>query len=431
MISIIIPIVRPDKAENCIAAIKENAGDVIYEIVAEVDTKRVGCPEMIKRLVAKTTYDLVMFLGDDTLPQPGFLVEALKCMECLTDGWGVVGLATEDPRGWNEQAHFMAHKKMLEYTGGEFYSTEYRHCYGEEELRDIATEMGRFIFAEKAQILHDHPINGKGKVGDEDLLRAYSGENFNHDQNTYFRRKRERMKKKYGVRLAIALPLTDDKVYNQFFYSFISVLTSYMGYLAENGRPIVVDVLMPDYPGQIDAIRNNFVQQALRIGCTHILFMDTDQMYCTPDMIKRMLDHNKPVLGARVHRRYMPFDPLMLRGEEGALMTLADEEIRNEDGTFKDEVLVDYTGTGCIMYDMKIFNDLFPDKPFRLRTGKQGQPVGEDIGFCTTLKELGIPIYVDASIDIKHLALLATDFGTYKLFRKLLQHKPMHEKASA
>jgi len=127
------------------------------------------------------------------------------------------------------------------------------------------------------------------------------------------------------------------------------------------------------------------------------------------------------VVGARVHRRYPPFDPLLLVGDPEKLRQLPDDEIKNVDGSFKPEVDVDYTGAGCILYDMKIFNDMIPKKWFRFSVGDHGQPIGEDINFCTELKKANIPIVVDCTIDIKHLSIMAIDWGTYQLFRKIMK----------
>jgi hypothetical protein len=196
-----------------------------------------------------------------------------------------------------------------------------------------------------------------------------------------------------------------------------------MSSLVKKGKPISFDVLMPDFPCQVDAARNNLVNQAMLLGCTHILMMDTDQIYATTDMIDKMLAHDKPVVGARVHRRYPPFDPLLLRGDVGKLYQVPDEEVKNEDGSFKNEIEVTYTGTGCILYDTQIFIDMIPEKWFQFKVGDAGQPVGEDIVFCEKLRDRKIPIIVDCSIDIKHLTLMATDWGTYKLFSKIMGGK--------
>lgn len=424
-VSIIIPVIRQDSAQKCYKAIVKNAGvsRYDYEIVSKIDTDSIGCPAMVKTLTEKAKYGLVMFLGDDTIPEKDFLKHAIEAMESLPGGWGVVGLNTQDinTQNGNKLAHWMAHKKMLRYIqGGNFFSTDYAHCWCDNELKDIADDIGRWVWAEKSKITHNHPINKTAK-NDEGYKKAYSEENTNNDFKTYCRRKRERMALKYGVKLAIAVPLTDDKVYNQFFFSFIKVITDYSISLVNSGKQINFDILMPDFPGQIDAIRNNLVQQALNVGCTHILMMDTDQIYSTDNMIEKMLAHNKPVLGARVHRRYPPFDPLILQGEIGKLKQIKDDKIKDKDGNFKTEVKVDFTGTGCIMYDMKIFNDMIPEKWFEFKTDDQGRPIGEDINFCNKLKKLNIPVIVDCSIDIKHLTLLAADWGTYKLFQKIMK----------
>ena len=426
-VSIIIPIIRPESAERCISAIKKNAGipEDQYEIVSEIDAEGLGCPEMVKRLTEKTNAQCVLFLGDDTIPEPDFMKHALEAMDNLPDGWGVVGLNTQDIRveGGNPLAHWLAHKRMLEHIpGGAFFSTEYKHCWGDNELKDIADELGRWIHAEKSKIQHIHPVNQSAE-NDEGYQRAYTKENQHHDFRTYCSRKRIRMQKKYGTKLAIAVPLTDEMVYRHFFFSFVKVITEYMITLVEKGKSISFDVLMPDFPCQVDAARNNLVNQALLLGCTHILMMDTDQIYATTDMIDKMLAHKKPVVGAKVHRRYPPFDALLLRGDVGKLYQVPDDEIKNEDGSFKTELAVTYTGTGCILYNTQIFIDMIPQKWFRFSVGDVGQPIGEDINFCNELKRRNIPIVVDCSIDIKHLALLAVDWGTYKLFSKIMGGK--------
>ncbi len=426
-ISIIIPIIRPDSAQRCVEAIKKNAGLPLsqYEIVSSFDTHGVGCPQMVKNLTENTKHDLVMFLGDDTIPEKDFLKHALESMEGLPDGWGVVGLNTQDIRekDGNPLAHWMAHKKILEHIpGGDFFSTEYKHCWGDNELRDIAEEMDRWVWAEKSCITHIHPVN-KSADYDDGYHKAYTDENQSHDFKIYCERKRARMKKKYGTKLAIAVPLTAEMTYRQFLFSFVKVITEYMSSLVRSGKPISFDVLMPDFPCQVDAARNNLVQQALLSGCTHILMMDSDQIYATTDMIEKMLAHNKPVVGAKVHRRYPPFDPLLLRGDIGKLYQVPDDEVQNIDGSFESELMVTYTGTGCILYDMKIFSDTIPDKWFQFKTGDAGQPIGEDIVYCEKLRDMKIPIIVDCSMDIKHLTLLAVDWGTYQLFKKIMHAK--------
>lgn len=423
-VSIIIPVIREKSSLKCLDSIYKNAGvsPDQFEVITLKDVDGVGCPKMVEELVKLTNHDLVMFLGDDTIPEKDFLKHAIEAMETLPDGWGVVGLNTQDIRieSGNPLAHWMAHKKMLQYIdGGNFFSTDYAHCWCDNELKDIADELGRWVHAKKSLITHNHPVNDTAEF-DEGYKKAYSEENEQHDVKTYYKRKRARMKEKHGVKLAIAVPLTDDKVYTQFLFSFVKVVTEYITSLSNAGKQINCDILFPDFPGQIDAVRNNLVKQALNLGCTHILMMDSDQIYNTDNMIEKILAHDKPVLSCKVHRRYPPFDTLLMEGEVGKLQPIPDERIRDKDGNFETELQVEYTGTGCIMYETNIFIDMFPEKAFEFKTGEFGQPIGEDIGFCDKLKKMGIPIIADCSIDIKHLTLLAADFGTHLLFKKLM-----------
>jgi len=137
------------------------------------------------------------------------------------------------------------------------------------------------------------------------------------------------------------------------------------------------------------------------------------------DMIARMLGHEKPVIGARVHRRYPPFDPLVLRGKPGKFEGVPDAEIEAARNNGNPLVKVDATGCGCIMYDLRVFTKV-PQPWFQFTTNDEtGLPIGEDIGFCEKLTNNGYEIYVDCSIEIQHLTLHATDWNTYKVWKKI------------
>ena len=421
-VSIIIPVIRPEKAKRCIEAIRENAGVEFnqYEVLTAQDIDGVGCPEMVKRLTEMSLYDLVLFLGDDTIPQKDFFVNALHAMESLPDGWGVVGLNS----GGNDHAHWLADKRMLEHIpGGNFFSTEYRHCYCDDELKDIAMELGRWVYAPDAVSEHDHPAfketkKEKDEMWDEGYQKAYSDDSLKHDKKTYVRRKIERTRERKGLRLALAYPVTYEIIYSAFCFSNLSVVSNYIvESLRNNGRVPDIDILMPSTPGNHDAVRNNLVDQALRLGCTHILMMDTDQVYYDPDMIQKLMNHEKPVVGARVHRRYPPFDPILLQEKDGKHYHMDHDDIERivSNG---ETVEVPATGCGCILYDTRVFIDIDPPWFVHSKTD-DGRAKGEDIYFCEQLRRSGFEIFVDTSIDIMHLTLLEVGMDTFRLFRKL------------
>lgn len=185
MISIIIPVIRPEKAKQCIDAIG-NREDI--EIITKEDTKRIGVAKMVKRLVEKSSGDMIMFLGDDTVPQEGFIEEALKAMAMLPDGWGMVGLNDGRPIR-HEATHFLIDKRMLPLIDNEIFHTGYLHCFCDSELALRARLLGRYAFAERALIKHNHPLIDKEIEQDDDYKRVYSKEYWKHDKDLFEQRK--------------------------------------------------------------------------------------------------------------------------------------------------------------------------------------------------------------------------------------------------
>jgi GT2 family glycosyltransferase len=143
---------------------------------------------MVKRLVEKSKHDLVCFLGDDTIPQHGFLREALKAMKTLPDGWGLVALNDKVHQG-RLATHWLADKRLLPLIGGEFFHTGYSHCFCDSELTLRCHALGRYVFAEKAVIVHDHPVV-RGEALDVSEYPGYESERFARDNLLFIRRRR-------------------------------------------------------------------------------------------------------------------------------------------------------------------------------------------------------------------------------------------------
>ena len=397
-VSIIIPIIREGGAKECIKAIRKHAliPEDKYEIITEVDHNRIGCPSMVSKLTAKTKHDLVMFLGDDTIPQEGFLVRAIKAMGTLPDGWGLVGLNDGIQNGNVFATHWLASKKLLTHLdGGDFFYIGYIHTRCDRELTDKAKELDRYVWARDAIIVHNHPIRDKS-FEDDDYKRVYSDEMTSADHKLYIKRKRE----KGYYKLGIAFPLTDVKVYTSFMVSW--TLMDKPGFT----------FFLPQNPGPIDTIRNNLVTQALREDCTHLIMMDTDQNYPS-DTIPKLLSHNKEVVAVNVHRRYPPFDSILLRGELGNYHHVPDDEC------FSGELIeIDATGCACMLYDINVFLDI-PQPWFESYRLEDGRVVGEDVDFCSKLKGAGYKIYADTSIEVGHLSTIEITRDFYKLYKKV------------
>lgn len=187
-----------------------------------------------------------------------------------------------------------------------------------------------------------------------------------------------------NLKLGIGIPLSFHMVPAVFFDSFIAMEKPDYTYFRTNTGPI-------------EEMRNSLVREALDAGCSHLAMLDTDQLY-PPDTLMRLLAHKRPMVGARVRRRYPPFDNLMFRGSVGAYQPVTD-------WTAGDLVEVDATGTGCVVFETALFRRIRP--PWFAGGTHNGKPVGEDFGFCAKVRALGVPIVVDTGVYVHHL----TQFG--------------------
>ena len=200
------------------------------------------------------------------------------------------------------------------------------------------------------------------------------------------------------IKLGIGIPSTERIYMAEFVDSFYCV-----------SRPIDVAYIKPSGKGPIDIIRNELVRYARTLECTHLWMADTDQIY-PRDVLLRLLRHRKDVVGAKVHRRYPPYDPLLLRGVMHDFNPVPEEEWKG--GGL---VEVDATGCGSILFSMKVFETV--EDPWFEFLAHETDPVGEDVHFCCKLKEAGYKIFVDCSIEVGHLNMGIITEESYWAYR--------------
>lgn len=208
------------------------------------------------------------------------------------------------------------------------------------------------------------------------------------------------MMKVTNRKIALAIPLTWTHIPVAFFDSFSIMEKSDCLYMRQSN-------------GALADLRNDLVKTSLNNGCSHIIMMDTDQIY-PADTIPKLLSHKKPIVGCLIHRRYPPFDPLIMTGELNDWKRITEWE----DGEL---LKVDATGTGCLLLESWIFDKIpFPWFEFKKNPDtKLGGIIGEDIWFCHQVKQTGIPIYVDTSVKCGHLAYLNVTEKTYRTYQKV------------
>ncbi len=198
-VSVCIPTLgRPEKLHRLLESIKQNAEYNNYEIIVKSDEfppNNAGAPKVLKRCVDESNGELIMFLGNDVIPQKGFMREAVwEMIRRFPQLDGMVGL---NDNYWQEQhvaPHFLISKKLLPYLEGEFFHTGYNHTGCDNELRARVEMIGKYSFGRKAQIFHDHPMMA-GSRSEMDALyaQAYSGPRHDADDRLYAERA-----KKYG-----------------------------------------------------------------------------------------------------------------------------------------------------------------------------------------------------------------------------------------
>ena len=412
--TIIIPVIRPDNIPKLLECIKKTAGipKDEYEILTLEDTERVGFSKMIARLVEMSSSDNVLFLGDDTMPRQDFLINALWYMAQLPDHFGVVKINDFDGQP-DVPAHWMCHKKMLPLLDGEFAHKGYVHSFCDNELGDRARELGRYIFGADAKIDHNHPAHGKGDT-DEHYERVYNDENFRHDQHLFLKRKTERGQ----INLAVCLPTMSERESNAFWYSFTRINKP-----LNQWQLLTPRIKTGDGPGyrDIGEIRNDLIRQALHWKCnaTHIIMCDTDQVYHDRDTFRKLVSHNRPFVGTRIHRRYPPFEPLLMIGERGKY-----NRVDIETAYSGELIPVDATGAGCFCIQSHVLLEMeHPHFEFGERQTEDGAttPVGEDIYFCEKLQDIGYDILVDTSIRIDHLSTVGINKDYHEIFRRVIE----------
>lgn len=141
--------------------------------------------------------------------------------------------------------------------------------------------------------------------------------------------------------------------------------------------------------------RTWLINEAIKRGATHVLFVDTDMVF-PEDTIPRLLAHGKRIVGVEYNKREFPlkgvFEPLIERSE-------------NE--LYKAK----YTGMGVMLIDLSIFADpkfgLREDGRknawFNFGRDSQGALVmGEDVWFSNVARDAGYDTWIDPTLKVAH-----------------------------
>jgi hypothetical protein len=196
-VSICIPTLgRPEKLHRLIEAIKQNAGYDNYEIIVKADNpipNNEGAPKTLKKCVDESTGELVMFLGNDCIPQKDFLkLAVIEMVRVFPQMDGLIGLNDLIWPNGEMFTHWLASKKLLPYLDGEFFHTGYFHAGCDNELTQRCRKINKAVWCEKAKIIHENPGKAEYKNQmDELYANAYRQDKVQHDRELLHKRAKE------------------------------------------------------------------------------------------------------------------------------------------------------------------------------------------------------------------------------------------------
>lgn len=160
--------------------------------------------------------------------------------------------------------------------------------------------------------------------------------------------------------------------------------------------------------------RNNLAKQAVDNNFDRILWLDSDIIF-DPDLMVKLadhLDHGLEYVSGLYFKRQYPTEPVCFK-------TIVQEQDGKELIT-KSMIYSDYpknqlfecdaTGFGAVMMNVDLIKRV-KDKfglPFSPHLG-----LGEDMSFCWRAKQVGVKLYCDSRIKLKHIGSIAYSESTY------------------
>jgi len=190
--------------------------------------------------------------------------------------------------------------------------------------------------------------------------------------------------------LAICVPVRND-VTTGFAYSLAQLTAR----LSTERQPFMLffesGSILPDQ-------RQRLVNSALAANCSEILWLDSDMVF--PATIYQLLQrHQSPVVACAYSTRTQPYQSTAFTDQFDLSQRLASSTGLHP---------VYAVGMGCMLTDVSVFKTI-PAPWFAFSYDyKTGSYQGEDLGFCKTLAEYGITVYVDvdASQECRHTGVV-------------------------
>jgi hypothetical protein len=158
---------------------------------------------------------------------------------------------------------------------------------------------------------------------------------------------------------------------------------------------------------EIASARTYLVNAAIEDGATHLLFWDSDIVPVNTkegeklNIIKKMLDHKKPILAAQYNKRMFPLEPVYKSHHKEWQDKVSETELFE----------AQFAATGLMLIDLSIFKEEWTDPQtgrkapwFAFGRDSQGAlTLGEDAWFCCTARDNGHQTFIDPTLKVLHM----------------------------
>lgn len=161
----------------------------------------------------------------------------------------------------------------------------------------------------------------------------------------------------------------------------------------------------------IHEARGQIAASAIENKCDYLFFIDSDCVI-PPDALKKLVEHDKPIVAGMYFHKTAPFAPVVYTKNEKGLYDCVMEYPK--DSLFE----VDGVGMGCCLIKTEALKrfarkgegglECWAFEPIPAADGRPGI-TGEDFAFCKRAQEAGYGIYVDTGVQCKHQTVRYVD----------------------
>jgi GT2 family glycosyltransferase len=208
--------------------------------------------------------------------------------------------------------------------------------------------------------------------------------------------------------VAICVPIYDRPA-TDFFWAYQQMLKPNSGSEAFGGRGATH--FFSTRGILVEEARNQMTLQALdEPDVTHVLMLDCD-MVPPPHALKRLLEHDVPIVGGLCHNRRPPYQPIVCRWYQESLAL----GVKRHGFCyhFPPDVLfpVDATGAAFLLIKREVLEAI--EKREGKKWWEKRDGLSEDFSMCVRAQEAGFPIVVDTGLEIGHVGevLITKEFA--------------------